>query len=57
MGSDGTIPASHARTVDKQQLAAWIKKGLIAHRRGSRTRRRPAEKLYALTPKGEVRIR
>ena len=49
MGSLGTIPESHARTVDKKQLAAWIKEGLIAHR--------PAEKGYALTPKGEARIR
>ena len=49
MGSDGTIPESYARTVDKKLLTAWIKEGLIAHR--------PAEKLYALTPKGEARIR
>ena len=49
MGSLGEIPESHARTVDKKQLAAWIKEGLIEHRR--------AEKLYALTPKGEARIR
>jgi hypothetical protein len=49
MGSLGEIPESHARTVDKKQLAAWIKEGLIEHRRG--------EKLYALTPKGENRIR
>jgi hypothetical protein len=48
MGSLGTIPESYARTVDKQLLAAWIKEGLIEHRR--------AEKLYALTPKGEARI-
>lgn len=48
MGSLGDIPESHARTVDKKQLAAWIKEGLIEHRR--------AEKLYALTPKGEARI-
>ena len=48
MGSLGTIPESHARTVDKKLLAAWLKEGLIAHRR--------AEKLYALTPKGEARI-
>ena len=57
MGSDGTIPESNARTADKKQLAAWIKEGLIAHRRGSRTRRRRAEKVHALTPKGEARIR
>lgn len=49
MGSDGTIPESYARTAEKKQLAAWIKEGLIEHRR--------AEKLYALTPKGENRIR
>ena len=49
MGSDGTIPESYARTVEKKQLAAWIKEGLIAHRR--------ADQLYALTPKGEARIR
>ncbi len=49
MGSLGTIPESHARTVDKKLLAAWLKEGLIEHRR--------AEKLYALTPKGEARIR
>ena len=48
-GSGGTIPESYARTVDKPQLTAWIKEGLIAHRR--------TEKLYALTPKGEARIR
>jgi DNA-binding PadR family transcriptional regulator len=49
MGSLGTIPESHARTVDKKLLAVWIKEGLLGHRR--------AEKLYALTPKGEARIR
>ena len=27
MGSDGTIPESYARTVEKKQLAAWIKEG------------------------------
>jgi DNA-binding PadR family transcriptional regulator len=48
MGSLGSIPESHARTVDKKQLTAWIKEGLIEHRR--------AEKLYALTAKGEARI-
>jgi hypothetical protein len=48
MGSLGTIPESHARTVDKKLLAAWIKEGLLEHR--------PAEKSYALTPKGETRI-
>ncbi len=49
MGSLGTIPESHARTAGKKQLAAWIKEGLLEHR--------PADKLYALTPKGEARIR
>lgn len=48
MGSLGTIPESHARTVDKKLLAAWLKQGLIEHRH--------SEKLYALTPKGEARI-
>ena len=48
MGSLGTIPESHARTVDKKLLAAWIKQDLIEHRR--------AEKLYALTAKGERQI-
>ena len=49
MGSLGSIPESHARTVGKKQLTAWIKEGLIEHR--------PSEKLYALTPKGENRIK
>ena len=49
MGSLGMIPESHARTVDKKVLAAWLKEGLIAHCR--------AEKAYALTAKGENRIR
>lgn len=49
MGSLGEIPESHARTVDKKLLAAWIKEGLIEHHR--------AEKLYALTAKGEARIK
>lgn len=49
MGSLGEIPESHARTAGQKQLAAWIKEGLIEHRR--------VEKLYALTPKGENRIR
>ncbi|WP_415910100.1 hypothetical protein [Oleiharenicola sp. Vm1] len=48
MGSLGEIPESHARTVDKKRLAAWIKGGLLEHRR--------AEKLYVLTAKGEARI-
>ena len=45
MGSDGTIPEQYARTVEKKHLGAWIAEGLIEHR--------PAEKIYALTPKGE----
>jgi hypothetical protein len=49
MGSDGTIPEGYARTVEKKQVVAWIKEGLIEHRR--------LEKLYALTPKGENRIK
>ena len=49
MGSLGTIPESHARNVDKKLLAAWLKAGLIEHRR--------AEKAYALTAKGEKQIR
>lgn len=49
MGSLGEIPESHARTAGQKQLTAWIKEGLIEHRR--------PEKLYALTPKGEARIR
>lgn len=49
MGSLGSIPESHARTADKKLLNAWIAEGLIEHR--------PAEKSYALTPKGEARIR
>jgi DNA-binding PadR family transcriptional regulator len=32
----------------RMQLTAWIKEGLLEHR--------PAEKCYALTPKGEARI-
>ncbi|MBA4137800.1 MAG: hypothetical protein C0518_10830 [Opitutus sp.] len=49
MGSLGEIPESHARTAGQKQLAAWIKEGLIEHRRSGR--------LYALTPKGEARIK
>jgi hypothetical protein len=49
MGSLGEIPESHARTAGPKQLTAWIKEGLIAHR--------ATDKLYALTPKGEARIR
>jgi hypothetical protein len=49
MGSLGTVPEPHARTVEKKLLQAWLAEGLIAHR--------PAEKSYALTPKGEARIR
>jgi len=49
MGSLGEIRESHARTVGQKQLTAWIKEGLIEHRR--------SEKLYALPPKGEARIK
>lgn len=49
MGSLGEIPESHARTAGQKQLTAWIKEGLIEHRR--------AEKLYVLTSKGENRIK
>ena len=49
MGSLGEIPESHARTAGQKQLAAWIKDGLIEHRR--------ADKLYALTAKGEARTK
>ncbi|HVU16796.1 MAG TPA: hypothetical protein VHD32_07715 [Candidatus Didemnitutus sp.] len=49
MGSLGTIPESHARTVGKKLLTAWLKAGLIEHRR--------TEKAYALTAKGENQIR
>ena len=49
MGSLGEIPESHARTAGSKQLAAWLKAGLIEHKR--------AEKLYALAAKGEARIR
>lgn len=50
MGSDGTIPENYARTtVEKKQLAAWIKEELIEYRR--------SEKFYALTPKGENRTK
>lgn len=56
MGSLGEIPESHARTAGPKQLAVWIKEGLIEHRLGSRTSRRRAEKIYALTAKGEARI-
>ena len=49
MGSLGTIPESHARTVDKKLLATWLKARLIEHRR--------SEKAYALTAKGEALIR
>lgn len=48
MGSLGSIPESHARTVDKKLLAAWVKQGLIEHRL--------SEKYYALTAKGEKQI-
>ena len=49
MGSDGTVPEQYARTVEKKHLNAWIVEGLIEHR--------PSEKVYALTPKGENRIK
>jgi hypothetical protein len=49
MGSLGMIPESHARTVDRKLLAAWLKEGLVEHRR--------TEKLYALTAKGEARTK
>lgn len=49
MGSLGTVPEAYARKVEKKHLNAWLAEGLIEHR--------PAEKLYALTPKGENRIR
>lgn len=49
MGSDGTVPEQYARTVEKKQLNAWIAEGLIAHR--------PTDKVYALTSKGESRIK
>lgn len=49
IGSLGEIPESHARTAGTKQLAAWIKDGLLEHRR--------AEKTYRLTAKGESRLR
>lgn len=49
MGSDGTVPEKYARATEKKNLPAWLKAGLIEHR--------PAEKIYALTPKGEARVR
>ena len=49
MGSDGTIPEEYARTIEKKNLSVWIAEELIEHR--------PAEKIYALTPKGENRIK
>ena len=49
MGSDGTVPEQYARTVEKIHLNVWIAEGLIEHR--------PSEKIYALTPKGENRIK
>lgn len=49
MGSDGTVPEKYARTTEKSQLSAWIAEGLIEHK--------SAEKIYALTPKGESRIK
>jgi len=49
MGSLGEIPESHARTAGPKQLAAWLKASLLEHRR--------AEKIHALTAKGDARIR
>lgn len=49
MGSDGTVPEQYARTIEKEHLTAWIDEGLVEHRR--------VEKIYALTPKGENRIK
>ena len=49
MASDGTVPEQYARTVEKKLLNAWIAEGLIEHR--------PSEKIYALTPEGENRIK
>lgn len=49
MGSDGTVPEQYARSTEKNQLNAWMAEGLIEHK--------PSEKIYALTPKGESRIR
>ncbi len=49
MGSDGTVPEQYARTTEKKNLNAWLAEGLIEHR--------PSEKIYALTPKGEARIK
>jgi hypothetical protein len=49
MGSDGTVPEQYARTTENKNLNAWLAEGLIE--------RRPSEKIYALTPKGEARIK
>jgi len=49
MGSDGTVPEQYARSTEKKQLNVWIAEGLIEHK--------PVEKIYALTPKGENRIK
>lgn len=49
MGSDGTVPEQYARTMEKKNLSVWIAEGLIEYR--------PFEKIYALTPKGENRIK
>ena len=49
MGSDGTVPEQYARTIEKKNLNAWITEGLIEHR--------PTGKIYALTSKGENRIK
>jgi len=49
MGSDGTVPEQYARSTEKKNLSTWLAEGLIEHR--------SSEKIYALTPKGESRIR
>ena len=49
MGSIGTVPEQYAQTTEKKNLNAWIAEGLIEHR--------PSEKVYALTPRGENRIK
>lgn len=49
MGSDGTVPEQYARTTEKKNLSIWLAEGLIEHR--------PSEKIYALTAKGENRIK
>ena len=49
MGSDGTVPAQYARTIEKKNLNAWIAEGLVEYR--------TSDNIYALTPKGENRIK